>query len=73
MLGFIITLAVIGAILGLVFSRRGNESQGFFRGAKKGATLGCLLCLIFIALVAAAVIFLLSAGGTDGSSLFQTT
>ena len=43
----------IGAILGLIFSRRGEEGEGALRGAKKGAIFGCgcisVLCLIFLA------------------------
>lgn len=56
MLNFIITLAIIGAIIGLVFSRRGDESGGFFRGAKSGAKIGCVICLGAIVIIAILVI-----------------
>lgn len=51
MLKFIITLAVIGAIAGLIFSRSGKEQEGFFKGAKSGAKLGCVICIGTVILI----------------------
>lgn len=48
----------IGAIIGLVFARNGEESEAAWRGAKGGLKLGCgcltiivLLILLFAVLV----------------------
>lgn len=57
MISFLLTLAVIGGIIGLIFSRRGAESDGFMRGAKSGAKLGCFLYLLLFALIVIAVVF----------------
>lgn len=57
MIKFLLTLAIIGGLLGLIFSNRGDESGGFFRGAKSGAKLGCFLYLLLIALIVIAVVF----------------
>jgi len=58
MLKMILTLALIGGILGLLFSRTGDSSRDFFEGAKGGATLGCGCGCLIIVLLA----FLLIAG-----------
>ena len=54
MLKIIITLAIVGAVVGLIFSRRGEETEGALRGAKTGAKIGCgcgCLVLIFVFLM----------------------
>lgn len=55
MIQLFLGLVAIGAILGLIFSRRGEEGEGALRGAKKGAIFGCgcisVLCLILLAIV----------------------
>lgn len=59
MLGFILTLLVIGAIVGFAFSAKGKESDGALNGAKKGA--GCaikiILALIFLVALLLLIIF----------------
>lgn len=50
MLSAILTLIVIGAIIGLIFSRRGEEGEGLLRGAKTGAKIGCG-CLAFVIII----------------------
>jgi hypothetical protein len=59
MLQLILVLVVIGAVLGLIFYRRGEEADGALRGAKTGAKIGCgcgclVLVLLFLAFMAAA-------------------
>ena len=56
MLSTILIILLIGAFIGFIFSRRGNEVDGAVSGAK---TAGCLLVLVIV-LAVAAVIFLLS-------------
>lgn len=41
MLKFILTCALVGGILGLLFSRSGEGERGFTEGAKKGIGVGC--------------------------------
>ncbi|MBR1928052.1 MAG: hypothetical protein IJ840_09970 [Bacteroidales bacterium] len=41
MLKFILTCALVGGILGLLFSRTGEGDKGFTEGAKKGIGCGC--------------------------------
>lgn len=49
MLKMILILALVGAVLGLIFSRRGEEADGALRGAKTGAKIGCGCgCLVLI-------------------------
>ncbi len=59
MLSFILTLMAIGAVLGLVFSRKGEEKEGVISGAKSGA--GCALELILIPVIIIVVIVLIVA------------
>ena len=52
MLKFILTLTAVGAFLGLLSSRSGEEANGAARGAKTGLKIGCgcllgLLVLLF--------------------------
>ena len=56
---FILTLMAIGAIIGLVFARNGEESEAAWRGAKGGLKLGCgcLTILILIFLLFAFLVF----------------
>ena len=59
MLKFILTCALVGGLIGLVFSRSGEGSKGFTEGAKKGIGIGCgcvtvsvvLLILLFFMIV----------------------
>ena len=52
MLKFVLTLALIGAVIGLLFSRDGKEGEDTLRGAKKGLKLGCIvILLVFILFV----------------------
>ena len=41
MLKFILICALVGGLVGLLFSRSGEGSKGFTEGAKKGIELGC--------------------------------
>ena len=41
MLKFILTCALVGGIIGLLFSRSGEGDRGFTEGAKKGIGCGC--------------------------------
>lgn len=41
MLKFILTCALLGGLIGLVFSRSGEGQKGFTEGAKKGIGIGC--------------------------------
>ena len=41
MLRFILICALVGGIIGLLFSRSGEGSRGFTEGAKKGIGCGC--------------------------------
>ena len=41
MLKFILICALVGSIIGLVFSRSGEGDKGFTEGAKKGIGCGC--------------------------------
>lgn len=58
MIGVIVTLAIIGAVLGLIFSRNGKEGQGALKGAKSGARLGCFIYLFLMLLLVILVIVL---------------
>ena len=51
----LVCVMLFGALLGLIFSRRGQEGEGALRGAKKAG--GCML--FFIALLVLAVIALI--------------
>lgn len=59
MLYFILTLMAIGAIIGLVFSRSGEESESAWKGAKGGLKLGCgcITILILLFLLFAVLVF----------------
>ena len=41
MLKFILICALVGGIIGLLFSRSGEGDRGFTEGAKKGIGCGC--------------------------------
>ena len=41
MLKFILICALVGGIIGLLFSRSGEGERGFTEGAKKGIGCGC--------------------------------
>lgn len=59
MLKLLLILVILGAILGLIFSRSGEEAEGALRGAKTGAKIGCGCgCLI---LIISFVLFILAA------------
>lgn len=57
---FILTLAVIGGVIGLIFSRRDDPSGGFWGGARSGAKLGCGCVTVIILLLVAVVVFVLA-------------
>jgi|GEM_PF-2204158 len=59
MIYFILTLAAIGAVLGLVFSKSGEESEAAIRGAKSGLKIGCgcLAILILLFFLFAILVF----------------
>jgi len=46
MLHFLLTLVIIGALIGLLFSRNGKEGEDAMRGAKKGLSCGCMLIIL---------------------------
>ncbi len=62
MLYFILSLMAIGAIIGLVFSRSGEESESAWKGAKGGLKIGCGCLVILILLFFLFVILVM--GGT---------
>lgn len=41
MLKFILVCALVGGIIGLLFSRSGEGNRGFTEGAKRGIEVGC--------------------------------
>ncbi len=41
MLKFILICALVGGVIGLLFSRSGEGERGFTEGAKKGIGCGC--------------------------------
>ena len=55
----ILVLTLTGLLLGLIFSKKGNEKEAMISGAKKGASCGCTILIliagvvVFIALVLA--------------------
>ncbi len=59
MLYFILTLMAIGAIIGLVFAKNGDESQAAWKGAKGGLKIGCgcIVILILLFLLFAILVF----------------
>ena len=64
MLRFILICALVGGLIGLLFSRSGEGSKGFTEGAKKGIELGCgcvtvsviLLIILFLMIMGLLVI-----------------
>lgn len=60
MLKFILICALVGGLLGLLFSRSGEGDKGFTEGAKKGIELGC--GCITISVVLLIVLFFLIVG-----------
>ena len=64
MLKFILMCALVGGIIGLLFSHSGEGEKGFTEGAKKGIGCGCgcmvlsvfLLLLLFAMIMGLAVI-----------------
>lgn len=59
MIGAIIGVLLIGALLGLVFSKRGEEGDGAIQGAKKAG--GCLV-VIGILVVIVVIVLIISFG-----------
>ena len=51
MLKFILICALVGGLLGLLFSRSGEGDKGFTEGAKKGIELGCVCMTISVVLL----------------------
>lgn len=51
MLKFILICALVGGLLGLLFSRSGEGDKGFTEGAKKGIELGCGCITVSIVLL----------------------
>lgn len=62
MLGFLITLAVIGGLIGLLFSKKGEEGNGFWSGAKTGLVSGCG-CLVLLTIILIILIVLIFCSG----------
>ena len=64
MLKFILTCALVGGLIGLLFSHSGEGQRGFTEGAKKGIGIGCgcitvsviLLILLFFMIMGLLVI-----------------
>ncbi len=64
MLKFILICALVGGIIGLLFSHSGEGEKGFTEGAKKGIGCGCgcmvvsvfLLLLLFAMIMGLAVL-----------------
>ena len=64
MLKFRLTCALVGGLIGLLFSRSGEGGKGFTEGAKKGIGVGCgcvtvsvvLLILLFFMIMGLLVI-----------------
>lgn len=57
MISVIVVVLLIGAFLGFIFSRKGEEGEGAVGGAKKA---GCLLVVFaFLALIAIILILLM--------------
>lgn len=64
MLKFILICALVGGLIGLLFSRSGEGDKGFTEGAKRGIELGCgcivlsvvLLVLLFFMIIGLAAI-----------------
>ena len=46
---WIITILLIGALLGLVFAKKGKEKEGVWSGLKTAA--GCALLPLFLAII----------------------
>jgi len=65
MLNFILTLALIGGVVGLLASRTGDSSRDFFNGAKDGAFIGCG-CGCFGFILAIVFLFLMTLLATSG-------
>ena len=59
MIGTIIGVLLIGALLGLVFSKKGEEGDGAIQGAKKAG--GCLV-IMGILVVIVIVILIIAMG-----------
>lgn len=64
MLKFILICALVGGLIGLLFSRSGEGDKGFTEGAKRGIEVGCgcivlsvvLLVLLFFMIIGLAAI-----------------
>ena len=56
MLSAILVVLLIGAFLGFIFSRKGNEAEGAVGGAKKA---GCLLVALAFLVVIAVILLIL--------------
>ena len=50
MIATIISILLLGALLGLVFSKRGKEGDGAIQGAKTAG--GCLVTIVIIGIIA---------------------
>ena len=51
MLKFILTCALVGGIIGLLFSRSGEGDRGFTEGAKKGIGCGCVTVSVVLLII----------------------
>lgn len=64
MLKFILICALVGGLIGLMFSHSGEGDKGFTEGAKRGIEVGCgcivlsvvLLVLLFFMIIGLAAI-----------------
>lgn len=58
MLKFILICALVGGLIGLLFSRSGEGDKGFTEGAKRGIELGCG-CIVISVLLLVILFFLI--------------
>lgn len=60
MLRFILICALVGGVIGLLFSRSGEGDRGFTEGAKRGIGCGCGCVTISVLLLV--ILFLMIMG-----------
>ena len=60
MLRFILICALVGGIIGLLFSRSGEGDKGFTEGAKKG--IGCGCGCVTVSVILLIILFLMIMG-----------
>ncbi|MBP5218476.1 MAG: hypothetical protein J6Z47_05960 [Bacteroidales bacterium] len=60
MLKFILICALVGGMIGLLFSHSGEGDKGFTEGAKRGIELGCGCIIVSVVLLV--ILFFLIVG-----------